>query len=255
MSQKSSATIDAIVRAESWFPRSFADMHERSWGVLFHTPSIPESHDGNHALITSHGGQPEEAICEIVDFYRAGELEPRVNYLSAQGDDPILRTALEKAGFVFAYENGMRVYVHERPSDITPNPEVRVRRMQDLDKDTFDGIAQLNCPRVAKVLNRRMHRKGSHLFVGEVEGRPVSVALLEPAGALSRVDEVHTHQDFRGKGCARAVIHELVSFRGKAPGKPLYLWTDNPIAERLYVEAGFRKVDVDLTSWCSGLEA
>jgi len=253
MERSRSELIEAIADSERWFPRSFAEAVTREWGVLFHTPSIPESHDGNHARVADHGGRPADAVREVVAFYRSKGLTPRVNFVSADGDDPQLRAALSDAGFVFEYENEMRVYVHEGPSSISPNPAVRVRRVSALSSTLFDAISELNCLRVARVLKRRMCQREAHLFVGEYEGRSVSIALLEPAERLWRVDEVHTHPDFRGRGCARAVIHELVSFERGTKDTPLYLWTDNPVAERLYVEAGFESVGQPLTSWCSWL--
>ena len=255
MSESGRELIASIVRAENEFPRSFADVSTRTWGTLFHTPSIPESHDGNHACITSHGGRPKEAIREVIAFYGSRSLQPRVNLVSAEGDDPQLRAALEEAGFTFAYENAMRIYVHRRPSRIAPSPEVLVRRITDLDQGLFHAIAELNDPRVAKVLERRMRQQDTHLLLGELDGQVVSLALLERAESLWRVDEVHTHPDFRGRGCARAVIHELVTFHCDRADAPLYLWTDDPVAERIYSEAGFEKLDAAVTSWIAWLGA
>jgi len=246
-----------IVEAENWFPQSFADVSVRPWGMLFHAPGIPESHDANHACILNHGGQPAVAVQEVISFYGSRGSTPRVNLVASEGDDQESKSALMQAGFVFEYENAMHVYLHRGPSEVKPNREVIVQTVNELDVALFEAIAELNCPRVAKVLQRRLRHEGTRLFVGSVGSQPVSIALLEPVRGLWRVDEVHTHETFRGRGCARAVIHALVQFFEKSPDTerpPLYLWTDNPVAERLYAEAGFERLDLPLTSWISWLK-
>ena len=241
--------IDAIVRTETWFPKTFANAGVRDWGVMFITPTIPESNDGNHACVLNRPGNVGAIVAEIVAVYQERGLSPRVNYLSAEGDDPALRTALEAAGFSIGGGDDMRVYLYERPSRITPSPALHVRRFGRFEDGLFEALAEINCERVAKVIERRMPRDDGWLFLGELDGKPVSVALLERIDGICRVDEVHTTEAYRGRGAARAVIHTLVSFYQERLTEPLYLWTDNPIAERLYQEAGFAKLDCHLTHW------
>jgi len=242
-----------IIHAENRFPESFAETFDFDWGVAFYTPSIPESHDGNHACVLEPVGNPEAVVREIVSFYGARNRTPRVNRVSVDGEDVALRAALGEAGFVFAYENAMRVFVFQGPSKVVCNPAVRVRGVRALSSELFEAISELNCPRVAKVLQRRIARPDAVLYVGELERQPVSIALLEKTERLWRVDEVHTHEAYRSQGHARAVIHTLVSFYAAETRSPLYLWTDNPIAARLYAEAGFRELDVRPTSWIACL--
>jgi len=253
VTQPDDTLLHDIVHAENRFPESFAETFDFDWGVAFYTPSIPESHDGNHACIQEHEGNPETVIREILSFYEARGRAPRANRVSADGEDDALRQALAEAGFVFAFENAMRVFVFQEPSKVVCNPAVRVRGVRALDSELFEAISELNCPRVAKVLQRRLARQSAVLYVGELDGQPVSIALLERTERLWRVDEVHTHDAYRSQGCARAVIHTLVSFYAAETRSPLYLWTDNPIAARLYAEAGFRELDVRPTSWTAWL--
>jgi len=221
---------------------------------MYVTPTIPESHDGNHARVLNQPADLPAAIDEIVAFYHGHGLTPRVKFVSAEGDDPRLRRALANAGFEFVDEEAMRVYLHEGPSRITPNPAVRVRRLDRLDDETFAALGTLNWPRVAKVIARRLLREDDFLFVGEFDGQAVSVALLERVDGICRVDEVHTAEASRGQGAARAVIDALVADYQARWAEPLYLWTDNPIAERLYQEGGFVKLDCSFTSWTARRE-
>ena len=246
--------IRAIVQTETWFPKTFADAEVRDWGVMFITPTIPESNDGNHACVLRHHDDFGEVADEIATFYDQRGLSPRVNYLSADGDDPALRTALEATGFSVGGGDDMRVYLYEGPSRITPSPVVHVRRFDRFEDGLFEALAGINCERVAKVIERRMVRSYGWLFLGKIDGTPVSVALVEKIDGVCRVDEVHTAEAYRGRGAARAVIHALVGFYRDNLTEPLYLWTDSPIAERLYREAGFAKLDCHLTHWIAKRE-
>ena len=241
--------IEMIVRAENLFPQTFADKETRDWGVLFVTPTIPNSYDGNHACVLNPCDDLSAVVDEIVAFYRGWGLTPRVNYVSADGDAPELRQALKAAGFTFGYEETMRVYVYHGPSRIAPNPDVHVQQIESVDSDMLAALTSLENLRMAKVLERRACRADGWLFVGEIDGQVASVALLEHVGDIYRVDEVHTAESHRRRGCARAVIHALVTYYQRHMSAPLFLWTDNPIAERIYVEAGFVKIEHSLTNW------
>ncbi len=246
--------IEAIVQAENWFPQTFADMEQRDWGVLFVTPTIPDSHDGNHACVLNRCDDLEAVVDEIVAFYETRGLTSRVNYISADGDYPDLRSALEAAGFTVGPEDIMRMYLYQGPSRIAPNPNIRVQRIGSVDADMFAGLTAIDNLRMAKVLQRRTSRANDWLFVGEVDGQAASVALLERLGNICRVDEVNTAECHRRKGCARAVVHAMVTYYQKHISVPLYLWTDNTVAERIYVEAGFVKLEHSLTNWSAWRE-
>jgi len=187
-------------------------------------------------------------VAEIADFYESRGLSPRVNYVSAEGDHSGLREALRAAGFTFSSENP-RLYLFRNPSRILPNPLVRVRLVPAVDSDLLTSLASINNMRMAKVLQRRAVRPDGWLFVAEIDGEPAAVALLERLGDIARVDEVHTAERYRGKGCARTVIHTLVAYYQAHLNIPLFLWTYNPIAERIYIEAGFYKLDNPPAIW------
>ncbi len=246
--------IDAIVQAENHFPQTFADMQERHWGVLFVTPSIPDSHDGNHACVLSRCDNLAAVVDEIVTFYGARGLTPRVNYISRAGDYSDLREALEAGGFTIAHDNTTRMYLYQGPSRIAPNPHVRVEQVESVDADMFASLKSIVNLRTAKVVQRRASRADGWLFVGELDGQVASVGLLERLQNICRVEELQTAERHRRKGCARAVVHAIVTFYRKHMVSPLYLWTDNPVAERIYVEAGFVKLEHSITNWCAWRE-
>jgi len=246
--------IEAIVQAENRFPQAFADMVTRDWGILFVTPTIPDSYDGNHACVLSRCDDPSVLVAEIASFYEERGLTPRVNYVSAGGDDPGLREALEADGFSVGYEDTMRVFLYRGPSCVKPNPNLHVERVDRVDTDMLGALTSVGSLRMAMVIQRRVPRANGWLFVGRINGQVASVALLERVGGICRVDEVHTAEAHRGKGGARAVVHAMVTYHQENISVPLYLWTDNPVAERVYLEAGFVKVDLSLSNWSAWRE-
>jgi len=246
--------IEAIVQAESLFPQTFADVETRDWGVLFVTPSIPDSHDGNHACVLTRCGDMTAVVDEIAAFYEGRGLTPRVNYISADGDAPSLRQALAAAGFTFGHGDTMQVYLYHGPSRIAPNPAVRVRQIEIVDSAVLAALTSIGNLRMAKVLERRACHADGCLLVGEIGGQVASVALLEHTGNICRVDEVNTAERYRRKGCARAVVHALVTHYQRHMSDLLYVWTDNPVAGRLYTEAGFVEIEHSLTNWCAWRE-
>ena len=249
--------IEAIVQTENLFPQTFADMVERDWGVLFVTPSAPDSHDGNHACVTKHYDDVTSVVDEIVEFYESRGVIPRVNHVSADDGHSELREALRLAGFTIGIENTMeKVYLCQAPSRITPNPDVRVQYIESVDADMFEALVAIHNLRMATVIQRRACRADDWLFVGKFNGELASVALLERLGNICRVDEVHTAECHRRKGCSRAVIHAMVAhYKEMCISAPLYLWVENPVAERIYVEAGFVKQQHSLVNWSAWKEA
>ena len=239
--------VQDIIQGEIVFPRSFADVEERDYGLLYHTAEIPDSHDGNHACIL-HPRDTAAAIADVQDFYRRRGLAPRVYHLSQQGDGGGLRLALLAAGFRFG-EQAIEFYVHHRPSCITPNAELTIQRVRSPLPELLAMIEQSDNRRAMNVVHRSLACPDFHLLVGFLNGQPVTMAAVERAGPVARVESVLTHKPYRGKGYARAMIHELVRYHSRVLGGTLCLYTDNPTAARIYEEAGFEKLGVPLECW------
>ncbi len=239
--------IDDIIEGEILFPRRFANVEQRDYGLLYYTTEIPDSHDGNHAHIL-HPCDPAVAIADIEDFYRPKGLTPRVYYLSRPGRGHELRAVLQTAGYEFGDHNNL-FYVHRKTSRIATDTELFIRRVQSASEDLLSMIEQTNGARATKVIRRSLECSNYHLLAGFLDDRPVTIAAVEQAGQISRVDDVMTHKAFRGKGYCRAVIDELVRYHSRELGGTLNLYTDNPTAARIYEEAGFEKLDGMIECW------
>ena len=241
--------VEDIIQGETVFPRRFAHVEERDYGLLYYTPEIPNSSDGNHARILRLG-DAVAVIADVQDFYRRRNLTPRVRVydLSLRGDIDRLRSALLAAGFQFA-DHANQFYVHHQPSRITPNAELTVRRVQSPLPKLLAMVEASDSERAMKVVRRSLACPDYHLLVGFLSGQPVTMAAVERAGSVTRVDDVLTHKPCRGKGYSRTLIHELLQYHSQVLGGVLCLYTDNPTAARIYEEAGFEKLDVPLDHW------
>ncbi len=135
------------------------------------------------------------------------------------------------------------------------NDRLIIRRVESPTPALLAMIEQTNCTRAMRVVGRRLACPDFHLLVGFLDGNPVSMASVEPGpGNVGRVDEVLTHKAFRGHGYARTLIDELVRYHQRILGGTLGLYTDNPVAARIYAEAGFDKLDVPLEARAAWLE-
>jgi GNAT superfamily N-acetyltransferase len=240
------ALVRDIIQSEIVFPRRFARVEERDYGLLYHTAEIPDSHDGNHAHILRRR-DCAAAISDMEDFYRSRGLLPRVYHAGMPGSGRALRAALQAEGFQF-YSQASQFYVHARPSRIVPCAELTIRRIQSALPELM-AMIESGSQRQMKVVRRSLACPDFHLLVGFLKDRPVTMAAVERAGAVARVDSVLTHEPHRGKGYSRAVIHELVRYHKRVLGGALCLYTDNPTAARIYEEAGFEKLAAPLEFW------
>ena len=78
-----------IIQSEINFPRSFTNVEERAYGLLYHNVEIPDSYDSNHAWILQTDDL-KSAVADMEAFYERQELVPRVYHLSRPGEGEYL---------------------------------------------------------------------------------------------------------------------------------------------------------------------
>ena len=244
--------IDQIIQSEINFPRSFANVEKRPYGLLYHNIEIPDSHDSNHAWILQ-GQQLKSAVADMEAFYHRQGLVPRIYHLSPLGRGEYLRRALVAASFV-VQDHSSQFFVLGRQSEIQPSDEIVVRRVQSPLPELLAMMEQSDSPRAMKVVRRRLQSPDYHLLVGFLQGHPVTMGSLGTTGACSRVDDILTHVPYRRRGYARTLVHQLVQYHTQILGNMLCLYTDNPTAARIYQEAGFDKLNVEIDSWSAWRE-
>ncbi len=240
-------SIEDIIHFENNFARSFAEVEERDYGLLFHNRENLASHDSNHALILNLEVDLDAAIADVSAFYRGLGVEPRVNHGFLSNGSEALRAKLLEKGFQSeAFEDDY--YVCSQESVIRPVDNLELRRVHELD-DAILGVLDPDDEWTPGVLKRQISRSDYHLMVGYASDQPVTLAELDIAERVSRVDGVLTNSAHRGHGYGRALMHGLVDYHRRVSSNALYLYANNPTALKIYHEAGFRKLDWKPHKW------
>jgi ribosomal protein S18 acetylase RimI-like enzyme len=241
--------LQQLIECENSYPAAFAAVSERPYGKLFYNPDNPQSHDSNHALILDLDCDLEAAVEDLIMFYRINSLIPRVYSSFREEERERLIPVLSRRGFELK-TSGDRIYYRQHPSRIEPRPDFRVRRALQLDPEISAIIrSEDDGDWNVIAIGHLLAAESFHLMVGYAGAVPVCLATLNLLNGLTRLDDVVTHQEHRGKGYGRALVHLIVDYHRRLSQNGLYLWASNPTAVRIYREAGFAELETQLDYW------
>ena len=91
---------------------------------------------------------------------------------------------------------------------------------------------------------------GVRIYVGRVDGEPVTTAIGWTASAATGIFQVATAPTYRGRGYGGAVTSRAV-LDGFAAGADLVWLQASSLGERLYRDLGFRQVATSLPFSCT----
>ena len=245
--------IEQLRRCEIEYFRSFTDVVSTSYGLLFFNVDNPLSYDSNHAVILRQERGLARAVDDIVRFYREKRLVPRI-YPSYQPEELArLRPVLEEKGFVVE-ESPLRLFVWQGEPQAETNRTLKVRRARELD-NAIIGLVNSDgeAPWTVGVLRRHLLSPSFYLFAGYVNDTPVTMASLTPLSQGTTLSDVITHQAHRGKGYARALLHQVVAHHRRASRNMLYLFVSDPAAIHIYEQLGFVEQEDSPPMWSAFL--
>ena len=197
---------------------------------------------------------PGDALEDVKAFFRSHGLTPRVYPSFLAGELEILRPHLETAGFTVKRQDA-RTFLF--PPDIrTPFASTSsIKRITSLSGDLIDLIhAEDKGDWTINVLNRHVNDKNFHLLGLFENGQCVSIASVKTMLGYSRVDDVLTHPDHRGKRFGTRLMQYLVGYHGAISENYLYLWATNPIAIDMYLRVGFNEIQTGVPFWSASAE-
>lgn len=231
--------IQKIIDCENNFPISFAEVVERPFGRIFYNNDNPESYDSNHALILNLDVDLPKSVDEIIAFYMERGLPPRIYHSFLEREQELLFPVLQEKGLaMMQFEN--HFLLHKRPSTVSPHPELQVRQINAIDPEIVGLVhTEDEGDWTIRVLERHLHCSGFYLFGGYRGDKPVTIVSLKLMDGYSRVDDMITHAAYRNQGYGRSIVHHLVNFHAQVSRNQLYLYVNNPIAYRMYQDAGF----------------
>ncbi len=243
-------TTEDLIAWEINLPSAFADLCSKPYGKLFYNLDNPQSHDSNHGVFSSFDLDLEEAVDDLIMFYRLRSLIPRVYTSFCVREKENLMPLLARRGFEFK-RVATRAYIRQNSSRIMPRVELLVKRVRAIDPKVSeiirtDDVGDCN----VAVMSKQLHSEDFHLLVGYAGQEPVCTAVLHMRKGVSRLDDVTTHKKYRGRGYGRALIKAVLDYLDQlSPGNHLYLWASNPTAVRIYKEAGFLELGEHLEPW------
>ena len=253
-----------IIHAEYIFPKSFSNLKETDWGMLFYNEDNPGSHDSNHAIITKcdENTDFDRIIKEIKEFYLSKNLSPRIYSNLIPGQLEKIKDSLIKHGFEFE-SNDTFYLLHTAECKISEPYTLKIKRVNQGDDLSF--IYKIwevlknrsgGADRVYKIVKKRVQLPDYNMFVGYLEdGTPVTAAAIEYFDGVGTVDEVETAEAYRGKGYARQLTRFWVEWHYRNyKDRLLHLWYDNPTAGRIYREAGFTDFNWNFESWSAYID-
>lgn len=244
--------INDMLQYEVSYYELFTNRRTTDWGIIYHNPLNPDHHDGNHTHILNLSERIDQAIREIIQFYRSQGLTPRINNFFIENELEILRPRLESFGFSINFYNNtfMRFVPRSVPvvGDVT-----QVRRVTETSEIT--GLIQTDGEGEWAVIARRIAIKQDryHLLVLFRSGEGTSMASLNIMDGYSRVDDVKTCNMYRRQGFGTRIMSYLVNYHATLSDNHLYLYTDNPIAIKMYKSIGFEEVPIGRKCWSAYL--
>ena len=241
--------LERMCDCERDFPVRFTHVVDKPYGRLFYNPDNPLSNDSNHALILRLDVDLEDAVEDMAEFYRSMKMTPRVYPAFLPGEWDILKPVLTRHRFE-CEEYVNHYFLLGGMSAISPNPSVQVKRVRDVDPSIIDVLCSAEgSDRTVRILRRHLEHEEFHLFAGYVDSRAVTLGSFEIIRGYARVDNVVTHPECRNRGFCRALIHHMVEHYPSVASTPLYLMANNPVAMRIYREAGFVEFGADRPAW------
>lgn len=221
--------------------RSFAARIPTVFGCIYYNEENPNSHDSNHAHILGHS-DIGDALEFIELFYLGKGIKPRI-YGQSADELAFLRPFLEEHGFCVSPEDNILMVLDPKNGIPALPDDPDVRRVTDIAEVAPLFLACDGGEWNIGVAKRSLKSPDYTLFAVFEGGQAVSVAALQvdPDIGIARVDNVMTHPEYRGRGFCHRVMAALTGFYTARYSYPLYLYTDNPIAIKIYRGAGFEE--------------
>lgn len=239
-----------FIKFERTFPATFADLCEKPYGKLYYNTCNPKSHDCNHGLILNLNTDLNQALEDLIMFYRLRSLTPRIYPSYQEGEKQLLLPLLLQRKFHVEYIDS-RIYIRQNFSRIMPDKRLRIKRIRTMDSKishiikTEDG-GNWN----VVIIERQLQFDNFHLLVGYDKDEPVCLATLTYLHPLARLDDVITELGNRAQGYGRALIKGILDYHDAiAPPYNIFLWASNPTAVKIYREAGFVEPEFNLEPW------
>ncbi|MFP5113895.1 GNAT family N-acetyltransferase [Bacillaceae bacterium C204] len=232
--------IDKIINFENNFAEIQSKVIEKPYGKIFYDKDNPLSYDSNHAFIYEDSDY-DFAIKDIVDFYKSIAITPRV-YTFTRNESTVGQF-LESKGFTKSLDE-ICFFVQKNKKRIDIPQTLQFQRLNHID-ETINELLTSDKEQGEwgyKSLLKSIDNRNFYLFGGYAAEELVCIASLYSKNDISRVNDVFTKKDKRGKGYGSQLINFVTDFNEKTLNTISYLYAHNPNAIKIYNKAGYEEI-------------
>jgi GNAT superfamily N-acetyltransferase len=233
--------IDKIINFENNFAEVQSKVIEKPYGRIFYDANNPLSYDSNHAIINEDSDY-DFASKDIVNIYQSIAITPRVytftrnkstvgQYLESKG----FKKSLDEICF-FVQKNKKRIGI--------PQTLLYIKRLTHID-ETLNELLSSDKDQGEwgyKSLLKSIANENFYLLGGYTDDELVCIASLYNKNDISRINDVFTKKDKRGKGYGSQLINFITDFNDKTLNTISYLIAHNPSAIKVYKKAGYEEI-------------
>ena len=232
--------LDKIIHFENHFAEIQSSVIDKPYGKIFYDQKNPLSHDSNHAFIYEDSDY-EFACKDLVDFYKSIDVIPRVYTFTKNKSE--VGQFLEENGFNKSIDE-ICFYVQKHKKIIDIPQTLRFKRLNSIDETVSELLS--SDPEQGewgyKSLLTSIDKKDFYLFGGFEGEQLVCMASLYKMNDISRINDVFTHKEKRGKGYGSQLINFVTAFNDRSLKTISYLYAHNPNAIKVYKKAGYEEV-------------
>ena len=240
--------LDEIANVENSFPKEFSNCEHRADYVIYHNVQNKESHDSNHAVIFKLDESIEEQIDAISSFYNMLSIKPRVYHSFTNCNIAKISNVFKEKGFVFEI-NDNRLFYREKKISLQHLPKITVKRITKY----CDEIETLfkDTPWTRGVIEKSLSTNSFWFYVGYYNSFPITAASIRCFQGLSRLDDVVTMQEYRGKKYCQSLLNIILNDERITRFNDQYLYASEKDAIHIYEKLGYVEYPVKVTFWSS----
>jgi hypothetical protein len=234
---------EAILKEELEFPKLFASIEEKEYGILFFNEDDRNSHDSNHAILyPDRIIDFEQVILDIKAFYLKRNLIPRIYQPFTDGYFSDREAVLTKNKYHVEIFGKSKFMLLSAENTIHVQRRLDIRRITKWNEQIASDVYLPSGEDYAvEVEKNSLKNNCYYLFAGYL-GREIAalVSFHKSEHPCTRFDYIETAPKFRGNGYARELLSYTADYCRKNNLLNCFQWPAHKTSEKICYEAGFR---------------
>ncbi|MDO7906777.1 GNAT family N-acetyltransferase [Paenibacillus sp. JX-17] len=229
---------------------AFSKRKDTSWGPFFYNENQPGYYDSNHAHIVDECRNPQLMPDEIIQFYQAKKIVPRLYIYNVEVQQKLIHE-LKIRGFGYEELDSPIQLWNNQVIEIRNNKHVVIEVVTDENYqealDVEGSIKEFGGKEsIEKVYREQFNHPFFTHYLLRYDGVPCSTACIFEDEKHIRMESVATVEEYRGKGLIGELIHYIQKEVENRGVKQLWVYPINDWVGKLYEKYGFQTV-INLT--------